>query len=134
MPNSSPNLFGVIKAKPGRQVKASAHPGDVQAVIACWAQVFEAKYGEKPIITGKDGAAVKRLVAHSDARTVVRRLPAYLGLPDEFLEAQGYPLSLMLGQWNRIVALEKQGRAVSTVPSADDTEARMRRLKAGGER
>lgn len=125
-----PNLFGVT-AKPKAR-KAKAAPGEVQVVIGKWAALFEARFREKPLVTGKDGAAVKRLIAHAGAETVLRRLPIYLDLPDEFLAGQGYPLSLMLGQWNRLVALDRGSTARGPAADADSTSDRMARLKSQG--
>ncbi|MES2341688.1 MAG: hypothetical protein V4597_08420 [Pseudomonadota bacterium] len=125
------NLFGV-EAKAKRAKAKPAPAGEVQAVIGQWAALFQARFGEKPLVTGKDGAAVKRLVAHGGLPAVLRRLPIYLDLPDEFLAGQGYPLSLMLGQWNRLVALDRPAQDRGRVPDADRTSARMARLRSQG--
>ncbi len=130
-PPAPPNLFG-IETKAKKAKAPAACPGDVQLVIRTWAEAFERRFGEKPIITGKDGAAVKRLIGHSDLRTVVRRLPIYLDLPDEYLAGQGYPLHLMLGQWNRLVALDRPVQPSRSVPDAESTGDRMRRLRSQG--
>ncbi len=122
-----PNLFGVA-AKVKKPKPTAAAPGDVQLVIRTWVEAFERRFGEKPIITGKDAAACKRLVAHAGVATVVRRLPAYLELADDFLAGQGYPLSLMLAQWNRLIAAERP-TTTSRTPDADRTAAYLRRLK-----
>jgi hypothetical protein len=91
----------------------------VQQILMAWATLFEAKYHEKPIITGKDGAAVKRLLGHAPAPVVLRRLQVYLDLDDPFITNQGYPLALMLGAWNRLVAQDRPERA--KVPDASAT-------------
>ncbi len=122
------NLFGVPDKEPKKPAPAKAGPGEVQRLIGVWAKLFEARFGEKPIVTGRDGAALKRLIAHSDAATVERRLKVYLALDDAFIASQGYPLGLMLGAWNRLVAQDRP--EPSRVPSAERTAEYIRNLKA----
>ncbi len=132
---STDNLFGVpakAKAKKAKAPKPST--GDaVQRLIRAWDLLFTVRFNERPLITGKDAAALKRLVQHTggDIGLVERRLALYLKLDDPFLAGQGYPLSLLLGQWNRLVALDVPER--SKVPDADRT-AEMLRRNLGGRR
>ena len=121
------NLFGV--EKPAKAKKAAAPASETQRIIGAWARLFEAKYGEKPIVNGKDAAAVKRLIGHAGAAVVERRLGLYLALEDDFVAGQGYPLSLMLGQWNRLVALERPVQRGNQ--SVEATDAYLRGLKGG---
>jgi hypothetical protein len=121
---TGPNLFGVpAKARKAKAPKPSTGTA-VTELIAAWAALFEARFGEKPLVTGKDAAALKRLVEHGcgDVGLVRRRLAAYLRLDDAFLAGQGYPLSLLLGQWNRLVALEAPEAGGRQVQDADATQ------------
>lgn len=121
------NLFGVEpKAK---RAKAPAVPSQaVQRMIVIWRDLFVAKFGEQPIVTGKDGAAAKRLLTHAPADVVERRLRLYLSLDDPYIAGQGYPLSLMLGAWNRLVAQDAPSR--DRVPGASDTSDYLARMRS----
>ena len=126
---ADPNLFGVVpKARKARP--APSPTGEIQRLIGLWASLFEERFHEKPIVTGKDGAAVKRLVAHGGVGAVERRLRIYLALDDPYIAGQGYPLSLMLGAWNRLVAQDVQ--APSRVPDSDATSRYLRGIKGAG--
>ncbi len=104
-------------------------PSDVPRLIALWIDLFAAKYGERPIPTGKDAAAVKRLVGYAGAVTVERRLRLYLALDDAYLAAQGYPLSLLSSAWNRLIALDQPDRQRG--PDAAATDRYLQGLNGG---
>jgi hypothetical protein len=124
-----PNLFGV-KPKAKRAKPAPLPGGVVQRLIGVYARLFEGRFHEKPMVTPADGAALKRMVAHAGEATVERRLPRYLQLDDTYLAGEGYPLRLMPGAWNRLVAAEATDAPTArTVPDAGRTAAYLRGLK-----
>ncbi len=124
-----PNLFGV-KPKAKRKAAPAVPGGAVQRLIGAWVRLFEGRFGEKPVITPADGAALKRLVSHAGEGAVERRLHAYLELTNTYVAEAGYPLRLLPGEWNRLVAADKTG-APRSVPDADATGRYLRRLKGG---
>lgn len=128
-PMTDANLFD-IKPRPKKAAKPKAPAGEAHRIIATWAKLFEAKFREKPIIIGKDAGAVKTLLAHASADVVERRLKAYLALDDQYIAGQGYPLSLMLSAWNRLIALEAE--TPSKVPDAARTDQYLSRMKGAG--
>ncbi len=125
------DLFGVGK-RPAKAKAAPTPPGAIQRLIGVWASLFEARYREKPIITARDAAALKRLIGHADVATVERRLRAYLDLDDPYISGQGYPLALMLGAWNRLIATDRQPLRVQM--DADRTTQYLDDLKRRGQR
>lgn len=120
------DLFGAPAEKPRRRV-ASRSP--VPTLIGVYVTLFNARFGARPVVTGKDGAAIKRLIAQMGAEDVARRLPAFLDLDDPYLVDRGFPLSLFPGAWNRLVSAEREERARRRVPSVEETDAYLRRLR-----
>lgn len=124
-----PNLFDV-KPKAKRKQAAPLPGGAVQRLIGTYVRLFEAKFKEKPIILPRDGAALKRMIAHAGEAAVERRLPLYLALPDDYISNEGYPLVLMQSAWNKLVALERSSTSTK-VPDAAATETYLRNLRGG---
>ncbi len=124
---TAPNLFGV----PAKQ-KQAREPNAVLALFDAWSVLFAERFGERPMATGKDLAALKRLLGHcnGDAEKVRRRLALYLRLDDPYVAGQGYPLVLMLGQWNRLIAQDAPER--SRVPDVERTERMLNGLRGKG--
>ena len=102
-----------------------------QRLIAGWSKLFLARFGTKPIVSPKDGAAVKRLLAREgvDEALVARRIGQYFDLDDEYLRREGYPLGLLPGAWNKLAVAEAQERPKSRVPDADATEQYLARMR-----
>ena len=124
---SEPNLFGV-EPKPKRE-KAPAVPGGaVQRLISLWIGLFEKRFKEKPVITARDGAALKRLVSHAGAEAVERRLPRYLELDDPYIANEGYPLALLQRSWNKLIVADRRDNSTRT-PDADRTAEYLRKLR-----
>lgn len=123
-----PNLFDV-KPKPERKAAAPAPNGAVQRAIGIWVGIFEKKFGEKPTIMPRDGAALKRLVLRYGAELVERRLPQFLALDDAYVAAEGYPLALLESSWNKLIVADRA--AAGRVPDADATERYLRGLRGG---
>lgn len=125
--SDEPNLFGV-KPRAKRKAAPPIAGGVVQELVALWVRLFEQKFREKPVITARDGAALKRLVAHSGAEAVRRRLPRYLALDDAYVANEGYPLSLLQRSWNKLIVAE-QGENGRRGPDAERTRTYLRSLR-----
>lgn len=120
-------LFG--GRRPAKRAHSPPLPDQaVQRVLVEWIRLFEARFHERPLIRGQDGAAVKRLIAHAGVDAVAGRLPLYLALDDPYVERKGYPLSLLPQVWNELVVQchQQQGRTSSEV---DRTKKYLQGLK-----
>lgn len=128
--SDEPNLFGIApKAKPKKAPPVEG--GAVQRVIGRWVALFTAKMGEKPAITPRDGAAIKRLVLQAGPDVVERRLVAYLDIDDEYIRREGYPLALLPQAWNKLIVAEREASGSRRVQDADATRSYLRGLKGG---
>jgi len=125
---SETNLFG-LKAPAKRKRTPPAPDGAVHKLVMLWVGLFERRFGEKPMITSRDGATLKRLVTASDAATVGRRLEQYLALDDAYLREAGYPLGVLPSVWNRLIAQEAPAAGGNKVPGSDETEDYLRSLR-----
>lgn len=123
--SNPPNLFGVT-AKTKRKA-APAPNGAVQRAIGIWVGLFEKKFGEKPIILGRDAAALKRLVLRYGPELVERRLPQFLALDDAYVSTEGYPLALLEASWNKLIVAERA--RVGRVPDEAATDAYLATLR-----
>ncbi len=123
-----PNLFDV-RRKAKRKAVAPVPGGAVQRLIGIWVGLYERRFGEKPVITPRDGAALKRLVLHAGADVVEHRLPLFLELDDAYIAGEGYPLVLLQSAWNKLIAAEHTTPAPRQVRDADATDRYLRRLK-----
>jgi hypothetical protein len=126
-----PNLFGQQpKPKPKKTApKVEAPSGAVQRLIGIWCGLFERKFGEKPVITGRDGAVLKRLAVAYGVDAVERRLQLFIDLDDAFLVDAGYPLTLFESKWNKFAVAERRKEPRSTVPSYEETQRYRRKLR-----
>jgi hypothetical protein len=126
---NEPNLFDVHRKKKPKTSEPTPG-GVVQRLIGLYVTLFEAKFREKPVITPRDGKALKRLVAHAGEDAVTRRLPRYLDLPDDYIAREGYPLSLFQSTWNKLIAEERSDtRDGHRVPDSKTTTAYLQSLK-----
>lgn len=105
--SNEPNLFGV---PPPPRVKPAAPPADVQRLITVYCAEYELKFGEKAVITKKDGALLKGLAAAFGVETVERRLRAFFALDDDFVRASGYSVGVFKTTWSRLVAIDSKRR------------------------
>jgi hypothetical protein len=120
------NLFG-DQAKTKRN-PANAAP--VQRLIAIWMEIFERKYGERPIVAASAGATLKRLLAAGNSEALVeRRLRAFMELDDPYLQAHGYAIRLLAERWNGFAAAKAPAPAGNGAQGADQTSDYLRSLK-----
>jgi hypothetical protein len=115
-----------------RRSKPTPAPDNaVHRLIAIWVGLFRQRFRERPIVTPKDGAALKRLLVQTqDEAVIARRLPLYFDLDDAYLQQNGFPLAQLPASWNRLIAIDAQ-RTQSRVPDADATERYLRKLRQG---
>lgn len=124
----APNLFDV-KPKAKRKASPSAPDQVVHKLIMLWVSLFTRRFGERPVVTGRDGKALKDLVKHYDAATVGQRLEQYLALDDVYLHDAGFPLSLLPSVWNRLAVKAASAKPRQVYDDAERTDAYLRSLK-----
>ena len=125
-----PNLFGVeTKAK---QKLAAQSDGAVHRLIALVCQHHEKRYGEKPLITKKDGALLKKLTGQFGEPLVTDRLKSYYAWDDAFVCESGHSIGVFFSTWNRLTALVRRTHVRTTTPSVDKTQEYLRSIRAFG--
>ncbi len=105
---TEPNLFGIQIQPPAKRARAPVADGAVTTLIHLYVALYSELLGEKPLITKKDGALLKRLVITYGATVVEERLRVYLAWPDPYIRARGYTLALLYSKWQEVAALAHQ--------------------------
>lgn len=125
------NLFGMTPT-PKRQKAAPVPGGAVQQLIGQYCTLFAACFsGERPVITPRDGKALKDMVTQSGVEKVAQRLPLYVGMDDTYLRGEGYPLRLMPGAWNKLTARLQQQASAPPAVEAQRTADYLRKIRHG---
>jgi hypothetical protein len=124
-PTDSP-LFDIAR-QPKAKRKPPAASTPAARIIARWCDLYQAAYGKRGALPGREKGAAKRLADLYGEAAVLRLLPAYFALRDRYIASEGYPLSLLESRWGRLTSADLADK--SRVPDAEQTSDYLRKLK-----
>lgn len=130
---SHPNLFGIeTKKRSAAAKKEPVAPGAVHKLISIYAQAYEQKFHEPPVILKSDGPLLRNLVQQFGALKVEQRLRAFMTWDDQFVIDSGYSLRMLHTRWNALAAKVIQERPAERGPvrGADATDQYLSKLRA----
>lgn len=81
----------------------ATEPG-VKVVIDAYHDEFLRRFGEKPNLTGKDGALVKGMVRRHGTEKVLDMMGRMFASADPFIAQTGPTLAILSSQWNKLAA------------------------------
>lgn len=90
--------------------KSPAHTG---ALIGKYCELWKARYGSSPPITGKDTGIAKRVAKGIGQDRLTRYLNAFFTMPDSYLIKARHPLELFESKLKEIAAFSESGEFVT---------------------
>jgi len=136
--SSQVNLFGIDTKKRAavEKKKPPVAPGAIHHLISVFAQAYEQKFGEPPVILKSDGPLLRNLVQQFGPVKVEQRLRAFMTWDDQFVVDSGYSLRMLHTRWNALAAKCVQLRPAErgTVQGAEATESYLQGLRNSSRR
>lgn len=102
-----------LEHKPQAVVQKKKSQSKTHEAIAHYCDLWKAKHGNSPPISGKDAGIMKRVIQPYGLEKTKQLLDGYFGMPDSFLQQRAHPLELFEGKVKEIYRFITTGQHVS---------------------
>lgn len=81
------------------------YPGETQKLVVLYMRLYKQRFGEAPLLTGRDVGTLKRLLKLGGPEKTTERLTFFMQWHDPFVVDCGFSIAVFERQWPKITSL-----------------------------